>query len=88
MSRLSQKSEEFAKQKHIVTTTHYSGIGCAELGMAMLGHELGINIRGHSACESDPTCREFLLKHKHCPNHVFGDIEDRVPPEALKKLRG
>jgi hypothetical protein len=29
----------------------------------------------------------MILSHKHAPEHCFGDILDRVPPEQLRELK-
>ena len=38
------------------------------------------------ACEKGATVREMLLRSACCPQHVFGDIADRVDPLVYKRL--
>jgi hypothetical protein len=80
----------------MVITTHYSGMGCVETAIPMLAHAVfGDNpedrraesVRVYSACEVDPVARAMILSHKHAPEHCFGDILDRVPPEQLRELK-
>ncbi|CAE7367365.1 unnamed protein product [Symbiodinium sp. CCMP2592] len=87
--------------KMIVLTTHYSGMGCAELALLMLeaefrrrpeGHETESNVILYSACEQDATTRQMLLGPGHRdsrlePQHVFGDIISRVPVDILGHLK-
>ena len=83
--------------KPLVLTTHYSGLGTAELALFMV--EAGIrgdsdgaftNVYLYSACESDPVARKMLMTHAgedFRPDHVFGDILSRVPMDQLAVLK-
>ncbi|CAE7589544.1 unnamed protein product [Symbiodinium sp. CCMP2592] len=82
--------------KDVWLTTHYSGMGCAELALLMLKAQLPERDAGHagkvmlySACDNDPLARKMLMERSKAlaPRHVFGDITSRVPLEALAKLR-
>ncbi|CAK9110214.1 Uncharacterized protein SCF082_LOCUS51195 [Durusdinium trenchii] len=42
--------------------------------------------RFYSATEDDPFCREVLLTSKVCPEHVFGDVCERVSADVLNKM--
>ena len=73
-------------QKKIVVTTHYSGLGTAELALLMLERQFASHVAAgepssgillYSACEKDPAARSMLLNHTaeaFSPQHVFGDI--------------
>ncbi|CAE7524520.1 unnamed protein product [Symbiodinium sp. CCMP2456] len=86
-------------QKRIVVTTHYSGLGTAELALRMLERQFASHVAEgepssgivlYSACEKDPTARSMLLNHTaeaFNPQHVFGDILSRVPAEQLCVLK-
>ena len=72
-------------------TTSYSGIGFPEAAISILVKELAavgleLKVRFVSACEIDEVPRRALLQHKHCPDHVFGDITSRIPCDLRDKL--
>ena len=79
----------------LVLTSHYSGIGCAEVAVAMLRkqfHEHGPPVQFYSATENDPTARKMLLQQAHVapvqgPSHIFGDICSRIPVDVLAQLK-
>ena len=89
--------EKLSSGKPTVLTTHYSGIGCAELAMLMLEKaadglkpdKTESNVLLYSACESDPIARKMLMGRVEpfAPVHVFGDIVSRVPLNVLERLR-
>ena len=80
---------------NIVLTTSYSGMGCAEMVLPLLAKSLqsfGITAQmaPYSATDYDPTCRRMLLSHKKGsrPEHVFGDILERIPRDVRARLEG
>ncbi len=69
-------------------TSHFSGIGCAEMAFDLLKQEgelLGTVRRNanssrqhcHHACDINQLCRSTLAD---VASHVFGDVLDRLPP--------
>ena len=86
---------KLCSNKDVWLTTHYSGMGCAELALLMLQSQL-TDRDGHagkvllySACDINPLARQMLMERPKAlaPAHVFGDITSRVPMEALAKLK-
>ena len=76
----------------LVVTTHFSGIGCAEVCVSMLQERFhsgsSPRVRFYSACESDREARALLLHRGGSePEHVFGDILSRIPLDTLQRLR-
>jgi len=77
----------------VMLTTSYSGMGCAEMAASMISEALagqGIETRfvPWSATDVDRTCREMLMEHEpgSRPEHVFGNILERIPADLLKSL--
>jgi site-specific DNA-cytosine methylase len=74
----------------VVVTTTYSGMGCAEMVCPMISSawaSLGaqVSFKLYSATDVDATCRRVLQCHKEDsqPEHVFGDVLERIP-KALR----
>lgn len=82
----------------IWVTTSYSGIGTFEHCMAsiMYAYEMDLvtngvarpkpSVKFWSASEYDEVARDILLKSSCCPEHVFGDICDRLPWSDVEKM--
>jgi hypothetical protein len=70
------------------------GIACTETALRLVEDGVldddgkSICVRLYSACEIDERARELLLLRQgiHAPEHVFGDILDRVEGVVLAKL--
>ena len=41
----------------------------------------------YSACEFDPVVRRILLESDCCPQHVFGDLTERVGEVVVERMR-
>ena len=77
----------------IVLTTHFSGMGTSEMALAMIEdmlqqHGISLPMRVHSATDFNQDCRKVLMSYQppHGPEHVFGDILDRLPEQAKDRL--
>ena len=77
----------------IVLTTHFSGMGTSEMALAMIEdmlqqHGISLPMRVHSATDINHDCRKVLMSYQppHGPEHVFGDILDRLPEQAKDRL--
>jgi len=80
-------------QTNVVVTSSYSGTGCFEGAL----HEIMSCLRGrfpgpsasltsYSATEVDAAAQAVLKAHKAGIQHIFGDIQDRLPNATRKKL--
>lgn len=74
-------------------TTSYSGIGTAEAAVAEVARQLNLTgsavvLRMHGAVERDPKCLEALQLHRPCSKseHIFQDVNDRIPSELARRL--
>ena len=82
----------------LVITTSYSGCGGAETAVAMMARALqGCHGKGaqdpkpifYSATDNGKLQQRALLATKcQKPNHLFSDIEHRVPKDVLTAMRG
>ena len=70
----------------IDVTTHYSGIGAAEMACAAIAPG---QVKFHGACDFNPTCRKVLIHHgaESAAEHVTTDLCERLPPHLLEELR-
>eukprot|EP00974_Lingulodinium_polyedra_P096915 9393388-Lingulodinium_polyedra.AAC.1 len=74
--------------------TDYSGSGCVEQACGMLLQHASCEIpdaamRVVRACDCDLVCQHVLRSHvrgQTSPSHVFKDILERAPAEALSQL--
>eukprot|EP00969_Alexandrium_andersonii_P149861 6627015-Alexandrium_andersonii.AAC.1 len=71
-------------------STQYSGCGCSEACLFYLSqHVNGAKVQCFHACDNDESCMQALCSH--CtptrPKHVFQNIEDRYPVEAIAEVR-
>ena len=83
----------------VAVTTDFSGMGCAEMagsailtGLAKSGFALPAHkgLRYTRAGDVAPHCRSALLLHGSgpcAPEHVLGDMFDRIPPELLRTFQ-
>ena len=79
----------------VTLVTDYSGAGGAEIGLAcvrraMLRNGLqAFDIQVLRAGDVDSSCRAILLNHpgELCPQHVFGDMLERLKPGVVSSLR-
>eukprot|EP00439_Symbiodinium_sp_Y106_P034033 s6775_g4.t1 len=75
----------------IFVTSSYSGVGTFEFCMARLAALFttldGSRFKFWSACESDASVRAMLMQSQVCPEHVFGDICERVDKECMDQLK-
>lgn len=79
----------------IYLSTHYSGMGGAELALRMLMDELrarGCRAWMHAQHAGDISrfCRAVLLRHPGVgcgPRHVFGDLTEALPRSTVAALR-
>ena len=87
-------------QRKVFLTTHYSGMGTAEMAAGfvesgVLGHDpemtagSGSLISVHAANEYAPHAQEVLVAHSGAwaPRHVFGDLCFPVPIDLQEKWR-
>lgn len=81
--------------RKIWVTSSYSGMGTFEHVLRRIGAELGgqpvsADVLGPfhfwSAHEIDAEVRSFLLGSKHCPTHVFGDLEQQLDEQTVNQL--
>ena len=82
---------EYLNNVTLVVTTSYSGIGTIEWCMLFIQHALAtmgckLNLVLWSATDYACRCRKLLMKHRHPPRHVFGDLLDRLPAGILDRL--
>lgn len=88
----------FAKHDSIVLQTDYSGIGGVEMSLAMvrqalldmgLWSEVSPSVTVHRCSDTNEHCRSVLLSHhgKMAPQHVFGDLVERVSRETWSALK-
>ena len=82
--------------RKIWVTSSYSGMGTFEHVLRRIGAELdgqakSADVLGPfhfwSAHEIDAEVRSFLLQSKHCPTHVFGDLEQQFDEQAVGQLK-
>jgi hypothetical protein len=79
----------------IFVTSGYSGTGGFELAVDAVVTAAGVsldkvpNIVYYSACDSSESARQALLSHspRTRPEHVFGDMLERVPDRELQELK-
>ena len=79
----------------IYLSTHYSGMGGAELALRMLMDEMracGCQAWMHSwhAGDLSAFCRSVLLRHPgagHGPQHVFGNLTNALPQDIVAAMR-
>eukprot|EP00969_Alexandrium_andersonii_P291286 12876267-Alexandrium_andersonii.AAC.1 len=70
--------------------TQYSGCGCSESCLFYLSQQFSITtVQCFHACDNDESCMHALCAHqtRTRPKHVFQNIEDRYPPEAIHEVR-
>ncbi len=84
------RSELAALTQHVVVSTSYSGMGCAEMALPMLQSALGKHgiaseFHVHSACDSTALCQSLLVQHED-QGHVFADILDLIPTTLRTQL--
>eukprot|EP00959_Pyramimonas_sp_CCMP1952_P315620 6605993-Pyramimonas_sp.AAC.1 len=77
--RLGARCKEVLQRKKVLMTTHYSGVGCAELALAQLEGVGEFDSTTYSASEIDVKTRSLLLASKFSPDHVFGDVLEMLP---------
>ena len=72
----------------------YSGAGTVEFIMArakdlLKQKDAAASDHWHfwAAIDMDPLCRSLTLASDLCPEHVFGNIEERIPVEMLEYCR-
>ena len=80
----------------VLLVTDYSGIGTAEMCLAMirealiylLGSDQVADFHVWRACDCELSCRRVLSSYAHHkPTHVMTNILDRLPCEALRELQ-
>ena len=78
-----------AMQGGIALCTDFSGMGAPEMAASCIVKALsGWMVEADSlqcwrACDTMPLARKVLcVQHPHNPRHVFGDVYERVAPEA------
>lgn len=80
----------------VLLVTDYSGIGTAEMCLAMIREALihlqvigpDADFRVWRVCDSELSCRRVLSSYQHHrPEHVLKNILDRLPCESLLKLQ-
>ena len=87
----------FSSDVSLVLTSHFSGIGTAEMALAVVSAsmteraavEVEVPWTSWSATDLDDTCVNILCNHTgaHKPMHVFRDILDRIPIVKLRHLQ-
>jgi hypothetical protein len=82
---------EYLNNLTVVVTTSYSGIGTIEWCMQIIQHALAslgctLHLVLWSATDYASRCRNFLMKHRHPPRHIFGDLLERLPAGILERL--
>ena len=72
-----------------MVTTHFSGVGTAEIACAMVADSLKVRARIFSSADIDKTCQKVLLQHDGltAPQHVFTDVVQSIPKETDQQLR-
>jgi len=84
---------------NIVVTTTYSGAYTIEHVCKVIELELAAGayrdiglkacrFRLYAATEVDESCRRLIMGSKFPPEHVFGDVCDRLPGDALHRMNG
>ncbi|MCP4240020.1 MAG: hypothetical protein GY772_05620, partial [bacterium] len=78
---------------HVVVTTSYSGIGCAEAALAWIRdafQDAGVSLalHFHSATDISAVCRKVLASHVRGsrPEHIFGNVQASVPASTIARL--
>ncbi len=78
---------------HVLVTTSYSGIGCAEAALSWIRdafQDAGVSlaVRFHAATDISAVCRKALASHVpgSRPEHIFGNVEDCVPAGAIAAM--
>ena len=88
----SRLHDHFSAEGTVYVTTSYSGLGTFEHCVQRLMHccsdkqQKAPRFRFWSGCENDHTARQMLMSSQVCPEHVFGDITDRVSSDVLEHL--
>ena len=72
----------------LLVTTCYTGLGTVERCVKRLARELNTcqTVVFWSGFECDPRCRDVIQAPKHCPQHLFGNIEDLFDSDLLRKM--
>ena len=91
----SEVASSFSDGCVLALTSHFSGVGTAEMAMSFIIDKfksLGagdMDVVCWSATDIDKTCIEILSNHTgtHSPKHVFGDILDRVSPVHFRRIQ-
>ncbi|CAE7356507.1 unnamed protein product [Symbiodinium sp. CCMP2592] len=88
----SHLAEHFSGRKTIYICSSYSGMGTFEhcmkrLAVACAGAVEETGVKFWSASECDQAVRDMLLKSAACPEHVFGDLTERVEPQTLARMK-
>lgn len=78
--------------RRLVLTSSYSGIGSAEWSVKFLVKALaarGCQLQCHVYAVTDISadCRAVLAAHTSPPEHIFGDLRERVPSGARLSCR-
>ena len=83
-------------QAGVLLVTDYSGIGTAEMCLAMIREALiyfqvigpDVDFRVWRACDTELSCRRVLSSYQHHrPEHVLKNILDSLPSESLQNLQ-
>ena len=74
--------------RSLVLTTNYSGIGSAEWSLKFLQKALAargcqLQCRVYSVTDISEECRTVLAAHTPPPEHISGDLLERVPAGAM-----
>eukprot|EP00971_Amphidinium_carterae_P181959 3610749-Amphidinium_carterae.1 len=77
---------QLAVQSELQFNTDFSGVGCFEFGVRMMFQALSLPEPAlYRACDKDPVCQDILVALG--AEHVFTDLMDRLPGEAIQHLR-
>ena len=84
----SESARERGLISRLVVTTAYTGLGTVEHCLDRLASASGgfQQVLHWSGFERDPKCRDVILQSAHCPNHLFGDLEDLFEPDVVTKM--
>ena len=74
-----------------MVSTAYTGLGTVEhclarLCMASVNSAAPVQIYLHSAWEADGKCRSLLSRSSSCPEHIFGNLQERFAPWAVAEM--
>ncbi|CAE7602416.1 unnamed protein product [Symbiodinium necroappetens] len=88
----SHLAEHFAGRKTIYVSSSCSGMGTFEhcmkrLAAACAGAVENTGVKFWSASECDKAVRDMLLQSSGCPEHVFGDLTERVDSKVLARMK-